>query len=561
MLSGSDDSFRTLVVHFFHRFFDTDSAAEESVPRTRLVQFLALMTVVTPMLMILMIRGQQRVQVAITALDVSWFRAGIHYTFVCYAMAVMGLVMTYRWDGLFPDRRDYLILTSLPISGKRLFAAKAVAVCIVLILYGIATNAVLIVLVAMMEPTALLGHLAGVLGASVFAVLFFAAIQGLLVNALTPAAFSRISPTIQMVAIALLTTMLLVMPLLSASLRPLAENESALLEYFPPAWFLGIYETLSASGAAMPNAGAASWTAVRMTGLMALLVVLSYAVGYQRHARKVLEGIESGDLTPRWWSPAWNRALDLVLRTNAFQRAAFDFIGRIAQRSPKHRISAALYSGIGLALALSSLFVIDRSEAFPIQLSISGVLRAPAALSFLAVVGWRVTFGIPYELPANWIFQMTNRASNAAFRKGIRKWLIVTRVLPLYAVIALFEFAWFDPRTAATHLVFDLITTAFLIEALFFDFRKIPFTCAYLQRKLQLAFFAVVYLYAYTAYTSLMGDLKRWVSVDPQHFRGFLAVSAILLGSILIYRALRVAETSKFVFDRREPAIQQLDLN
>jgi hypothetical protein len=109
--------------------------------------------------------------------------------------------------------------------------------------------------------------------------------------------------------------------------------------------------------------------------------------------------------------------------------------------------------------------------------------------------------------------------------------------------------------------VFDLITTAFLIEALFFDFRKIPFTCAYLQRKLQLAFFAVVYLYAYTTYTSLMGDLKRWVSADPQHFRGFLAVSAILLGSILIYRALRGAETSKFVFDRREPPIQQLDLS
>jgi hypothetical protein len=96
---------------------------------------------------------------------------------------------------------------------------------------------------------------------------------------------------------------------------------------------------------------------------------------------------------------------------------------------------------------------------------------------------------------------------------------------------------------------------------MFFNFRKIPFTCAYLQRRLQLAFFAVVYLYACTTYTSRMGDLKGWVSADPQHLRQFLAVSAILLGSILIYRALRCAETSKFVFDRREPAIQQLDLN
>jgi hypothetical protein len=556
----SDEPFRTLVVHFFHRFFDTDSASEESVPRTRLIQFLALITVLTPLLMILMIRGEQKVQIATGELDFRWLQAGIHYTFVCYAMAVMGLVMTFKWDSLFPDRRDYLILTALPISAKRLFAAKAVALGLVLALFALATNAVLIILVGFMEPRAFVGHVIAVLGASIFAALFFAALQGVLINLLTPSAFRRISPSVQMVAIALLTSIVLVMPLIASSLRPLARINSPLLDYFPPVWFLGIYESLGA-GAGLPEVGAWAWRAVEMTALAALVVIGSYVVGYRRHSRKVLEGVDSNNLAPRWWHVLGTRALHLVLQTNAYQRAAFDFIGKISARSPKHRISAALYSGVGLALALSSLFVIDRRAAFPIQLSRSGALELPAALSFLAVAGWRATFGIPYELAANWVFQTTSRQNGPAFRKAIRKWLYVCRILPLYVLLAFFEFSWFDSRTAAIHVLFDLITTAFLIEALFFGFRKIPYTCDYLQNKLQLAFFAVVYLYAYTTYKPLIGGLKAWVSADPQHLLRFLSVSAIAFGAILIYRALTGAERAKFIYDEPDRAFQQLDLS
>jgi len=207
------------------------------------------------------------------------------------------------------------------------------------------------------------------------------------------------------------------------------------------------------------------------------------------------------------------------------------------------------------------LFVIDRREAFPIRLSATGVLEAPAILSFLLVAGWRSTFGIPYELAANWVFQMTSRSGAADFRKAIRKWLFVCRVVPLYVLVAGFEFALFETGIAVTHLLFDLIATAFLIEALFFDFRKVPFTCTYLQNKLQLGFYAIVYLFAYTTYTSLIGDLKRWVSADTQNLVRFAAISILGFGGILIYRSLTGAERSKFTYDDREPVHQQLDLS
>jgi hypothetical protein len=560
MLSRWDESFGTLIVHFSHRFFDTDSPSEESVPRNRLVQFLALVAVASPMLMILVIRGVQGVLIR-TGGDFSWLQASVHYTFVCYAMAVMGLVMTIKWDDLFPNRRDYLILASLPISATRLFAAKATAVGFILLLFTVATNAVLIVLATFMEPGAFLGHVFGILGASIFAVLFFAALQGLLINLLPTKAFRRISPSVQMIAIALLITLVLVLPLVAVSLKLLVQINTSLLDYFPPVWFLGVYESLNSSATAIPKAGVWAWTAVKMTILMTLVVGLSYVVGYRRHARKVVESLDSNDLVPRLWERNGKKLLHAVLQTNAFQRAAFDFIGKISARSPKHRISSALFSGLGLALALSSLFVIDPRAAFPIRLSASGILEAAPVLSFLAIAGWRSTFSVPYELPANWVFQMTGRTGAADFRKAIRKWLFVCRIVPLYILLACLEFAWFDAGIAVTHLAFDLITTAFLVEAFFFGFRKVPFTCAHLQGKLQLAFYAIAYLYAYTAYTSLMGDLKRWTSADPQHLIRFMSMSAIAFGGILIYRSLTGAERSKFIYDEQEPVYQQLNLS
>jgi hypothetical protein len=55
-------------------------------------------------------------------------------------MVVMGLVMTLKWDSLFPDRRDYLILSPLPISQRRMFAAKVCALVAFLLLFSVAIN-------------------------------------------------------------------------------------------------------------------------------------------------------------------------------------------------------------------------------------------------------------------------------------------------------------------------------------------------------------------------------------------------------------------------------------
>src|SRR5204863_5959374 len=136
------------------------------------------------------------------------------------------------------------------------------------------------------------------------------------------------------------------------------------------------------------------------------------------------------------------------------QRASFYFIGKIFARSSKHRLFIAMYSGIGLALTLSSLFVLRRDTGFVIAVSTRGLVEAPLIMSFFVVSGLRATFNIPYELGANWMFQITSGSDAAEYLKATRRWVFLRGIVPVYALLALVEFEFFDPSEAIFHLAF-----------------------------------------------------------------------------------------------------------
>src|SRR5205823_6852139 len=120
-----------------------------------------------------------------------WSRAGDRYVFISYAIVVMGFVMTFKWDSLFPDRRDYLILTPLPISLREFFLAKVAALCGFLLLFVVAINFFSCVIVPYAHLVrdnkwdvllpGFFAHATAVLSASIFTALFFAALPGVLI--------------------------------------------------------------------------------------------------------------------------------------------------------------------------------------------------------------------------------------------------------------------------------------------------------------------------------------------------------------------------------------------
>jgi CubicO group peptidase (beta-lactamase class C family) len=60
---------------------------------------------------------------------------------IATTMLVVGLFAVMSWDSLFPDRRDVLVLSPLPVRARILFAAKVAAVATALSLTVIALNA------------------------------------------------------------------------------------------------------------------------------------------------------------------------------------------------------------------------------------------------------------------------------------------------------------------------------------------------------------------------------------------------------------------------------------
>jgi hypothetical protein len=563
-----NDRLRTLVDHFFDRFFDKDSLTPEADARANVVQIVAILALPGAILSLFMIADHPMIRSELTRM---WLRAGDRYIFVCFAMVVMGFVMTFKWDSLFPDRRDYLILTPLPISLKEFFAAKVMSLCGFLVLFIVAINAFSCLLVPYVYVVrnnawrfffpAFFAHATAVLSASMFTALLFAALQGILINLMNPSAFRRLSPWIQMIAMMGLVTILLIIPAISANVRLLSESNARVLDYLPVFWFLGVYEVLNPEGTLISQSHMWAATALEATLALGLVFVLTYLISYRRYSKKILEGVESDNFGQRWYQRACARVLCAVLLRHPLQRASYYFIGKVFGRSPKHRLFIAMYSGIGLALTISSLFVLSRDTYFVLSVSRSGLMDAPLMLSFFIVSGLRVTFNIPYELGANWMFRITSGKGAAEYLKGTRRWVLLHGIVPLYVALAPLEFLFLKPGEAAFQMAFGLAISILLIECFFFQFNKVPFTCSYLPAKSHLAFLGGAYLYGFTIYTFTMESLEQWVGADILRTAFFFLWVVTLLVGISVYRRQVNDGNFEIVYeDDRDPIVRQLNL-
>jgi hypothetical protein len=131
----------------------------------------------------------------------------------------------------------------------------------------------------------------------------------------------------------------------------------------------------------------------------------------------------------------------------------------------------------------------------------SGLLRLPLMLSFILVSGLRAAFNFPAELPANWAFQVSETGPLGDYLAATKKWTFICAVLPLFLLLAPVELAFFSWRGTLFHSVYGITLSLLLAEIMFFDFRKIPFTCAHLPGKVNLVGLGVMYILGFTAYS------------------------------------------------------------
>lgn len=201
--------FRLLLDLFRARFFENDAASPTGGYETNIYQLLGFLA--TPGLIAAMFLLPDFAWLAHLppSPSVDWQIRLHRLFFPAYSFAVTGFVTVFQWDMIFPDRRDFLILGSFPIRLRQLFAAKFAALGLFLLATTAAVNffptlmfPVISVIVPQIGaaglPHVIAVQIAATSGASVFAFLAVAAFQGVLINFASPAAFRRISPSIQM---------------------------------------------------------------------------------------------------------------------------------------------------------------------------------------------------------------------------------------------------------------------------------------------------------------------------------------------------------------------------
>jgi hypothetical protein len=530
---------RLLVRHFFGRFFDTESLSPQGEPTAGVIQTLGILAVPGAFFVLLF-----------RPLTLwGWSLVAVRYMFVLYSMVVMGFLMVFQWDALFPDRRDYQILTPMPLRLGAVFLAKAEALAMFLAIFLVDINFFSFVFWPGVDGgrnvlDILWAHVVAVLAAGLFAALAGAAVQGVLATFLSGPMLRRVSVAAQTLAMSALVMVFFLIPLIGFSTEQLVRQRSPLLYWFPGFWFIGLYEQLrpATRSGLLGNLGTYASAALWVAGG---LFAATFLPGYRRLARRVVETPEPAAAGPggvRRWA---DRALGHTVLRDPVEHAVFRFITQSLTRSTRHRLFLATYGGFGAAVAVLSFG------------SGSGLLTLPLTLSFVLVSGLRAAFNFPSELSANWCFQVGELFPTARYLAATRKWVTVAGILPLFAVLAVVEFAQFPWRAAVFHLAFGILLSLVLAEAMFAGFRKVPFTCAHFPGKVNLVFLGVIYVFGFTLYSRVMARVEVWL-MD----RGGAAALFFVCGAAVLWAAghWRIAAPSLDYEDRADPVIRSLGL-
>src|SRR3974390_2532211 len=355
----------------------------------------------------------------VTNVDVLQAALPDEYFFIVLSMVVTGAVAVWRWDAIFPDRRDYMNLVPLPIATRTIFLANLVAVMYLACLIAVDVNAMSCILFpAVVAATQLkflffvkfaAVHAMGVLLASIFSFLVVFSVMGLLMAILPAAAFRRASAYIRGIVVVYLVTLLCTTAAVPGLLRHAQGPAPGWTFILPSCWFLGLCQWMR--GRANPAMVELARLTLPLLAATLMIAFGAYVTGYRRQFARIGELSETASTSRRQESAALRTGLAsglsrFMLRTQ-LQLGCFSFVWKTLRRSAAHRLVLTAVAGLGLVLSSQALMnaVDDVPSARQAALT-PDALSIPFILTFLIIAGLRVVFEIPVELRANWLFQL-----------------------------------------------------------------------------------------------------------------------------------------------------------
>jgi hypothetical protein len=489
------------------------------------------------------------------------------YFFIVLSMTVTAAVAVWRWDSIFPDRRDYTNLVHLPISTRTIFLSNLVAVLLLVGLVALDVNAASCILFPMVVSAAQSKflfflkfarvHAIGVILSGIFAFFAVFSVLGLLMALLPPRTLQRASAYIRGAIVVYLVAMLCTAFAVPDLLRRARGPVPAWTLLVPSCWFVSLCQSLR--GRATPVMAALARLTLPGIAILALLAFATYRIGYRRHFVRIAEIAEGGAIARspnRSQLTVWIERL--VLRT-PFQKGCFRFVEKTLRRSEAHRLLMTADGGLALVLVSEALM-----DAFQGHLSARQAVLTPDALAipfiltFLITVGLRLVFELPAEVRANWIFQLTldrNRQESAPLARKV----ILLTVLPL-ALVGTFPIYFYlrGFGTAALHTLFVMAWAILLTDLLLIRFRKVPFTCTLPVFKQHSIVILLAFCFGYLIYAVSIPEFESSALLDPSRMLNILPFMAVAWGLPRYFARHTIEPDRKLLFE--ETAARTVEL-
>jgi len=486
------------------------------------------------------------------------------YFFIVLSVVVTGLVSVWRWDSIFPDRRDHANLVPLPLRTGAIFLSNLIAVLLLAAILAIDVN----LASAFLFPLALgasvnsfgffvhfLGvHALVVIMASVYS--FFAVLLtiGLLMAMLPYPLFRRFSLYLRAAIIAGLVAT----PATSFAVPTALDRwPNTVVHLLPPVWFLGLSQRLG--HVASPQLAALARTALIASAITLVASVIIYAISYGRFFARIPEvANDAGRTRPEGFSWIY-KLLDRTVLTSPFDRGGYRFVVKTLLRSEPHTLTLGGFCALGFVLAAQFLV-----SAFNGRHSGAGtvlspeLLALPLILSYCTLVGIRLAFEVPIELRANWIFQFNIDKTNGDAASLATK-MMLSFVLPWVFAIVLPLSVCLYGLGAGLLESFVVTTWSFLLaRALVLRFRKLAFTCAFPPFRESAVVLAISYVLGFFVFVVLTANLEYWALFSPARAAVLITIAGICWYVLFRLRKEVQDADKRLIFDEGSPTGYEL---
>jgi hypothetical protein len=478
-----------------------------------------------------------------------WVQANHHFFFVLFSFVALGLITVFEWDLFFPDLLDVFVLGTLPLAQRKVFLGRVAAIGI--FVAGFLFDANFLAPLVLPEATDppnltrfLIGDVAAVAAAGLFAAIAVVAVQSLLLAILGERLFRKISLVLQGLAVTLLVMLLLLFPVLSGVTPALLQSGNRAVLWFPPFWFLGIYQRLLDGPAALPVFHHLAWIGIAALMAVGVAAVVCYPLAYLRRVKHLILGTPPRKTRNHMVAPL-NGVLHASVIRHPVRRAIFHFINQTMLRVPRYRIYLVLFGGVGLSVLIATVLRLNVSLGhLRAEASADGIRTAVGIVAFWAVVGLRSAFVSSGNQRGSWIFRFAH-GKPAFFDAAIQEllaakvWVLLCSVVVTLGAVAALRLvapekllSW---QAFAAQMLVGAGICVILTDAAFANVLVIPFTGDASGDKPNLAFTMLKFFTFFPLVTAIALGEERWVEQSWVHF-GVAAISVLVIHLWFRYR-------------------------